>query len=188
MQSGLFDAAETIVLSRLSGTISAYNNSVLDYLSTYRSISPIGSANDLNSTLGERVYDALDAVQRNRHGIVKLSSDLLKLWSRRELNRALEDANLNHEIPRGTDVSHTVENLCPQVLPPQDRARVATDLEDKKIKLEEAIERQDLDSACSLVTEIIREARQHSGKRLSAKKAAEWVAVSEQLRKELNCN
>ncbi len=178
IRSGLFGAAETLKLSRLSAVIHLYNSRVERLLPVLKSVQ---EEEDASSTLVEKWRDEMHGVQDARQLVVSAGENLMKSWTLREVRAALAIAEPDSREDPDPMVEKLVEDALPKITPAGYKAGLHEKLEHAK----EAALGGDQEAAHRVLDEAIAEAQRMSGDVISTKDAQEFIASVNDAKKSL---
>lgn len=178
IRSGLFGAAETFTLSRLSSVIHLYNGRVERLLPVLKSI---GKEGDAPNSLVEEWRSEIHGVQDARQLIVTAGENLMKLWTFAEIRAALDVTEPNSRDDADPRVEQIVENALPKITPAGYKAGLYDRLEHAK----QAASESDHEAAGRFLDEAITEAQSMSGTVIRDEDAQQFIGTVDKARESL---
>jgi hypothetical protein len=202
IRSGLFGAHDTAHLSKLVGSIRAYNESVVRFLPVARSFTSFDRENLSNLgeaagalAAGQLIHTPQDLarvevarnmiyeIQDARETVVEVSKRLLSMWSIEELRVASDAAS------RGQEANPDIAQLVAEIQEESFKISPGGYKGALYAKLEEAKEAAttDRNSACASLEELVEEARVLSNKKITPEEAERFISEVHAARKDLGC-
>lgn len=182
VKSGLFGVEETLILSRLSAISHVYNDSVQSLMPVLKIVGHM-EENEVGTKHIEELRGALHNVQGKREEVVNGGEKLLKLWTLREVRKALAVGKIGSRENPDARVVQLIDDHLPKMTPPSYKATLYAKLEEARI----ADELNDDTAVCALLDEIIEEANALSGDKIDADDADEVIAAVEEAKEERDC-
>jgi hypothetical protein len=181
MRSGLFGASETFALSRTAALIQLYNSKNQRLLETYSALETRSSEGEVDDATVEHLRGQIYAVQDDVQQIVTGCENIMKSWSFKQLNEAL-NAGTEHDRE---DIDPKVELLIEQfqlrVTPPGYKAGVYT----KLWEIEDNIKAGNQGATHTLIDDLIKEINDIPKTRITPEEEQALIKTANDLREEL---
>lgn len=177
IRSGLFDAAETLAMSRQAAIVHIYNDRAQRCMQLLRS--PTGDVDD--DQRAKDLHDAIDGVQEAREKMVDAGRRLLSLWTVNEFKEA--SARTEGDRKEDPKVVRIIEQHLPKLSPVSYKAGIQAKLDEAK----EAVEAKDFEAARDLLDDIVEEVRELAQNKIKAEDAERLIEEAQRLMEEWDC-
>ena len=187
IRSGLFGANDTALLSRLVGSIRAYNDSVSSFVTFAKSVPSmdrIKTATGWDVQQRDTLRNMIYTIQENRENVVDVSKRLLSTWPFEELSVAIAAADSGHEAdPNVAQLIAGIQEENFKISPGGHKAALYA-------KLEEAKEtaKRDAAAACASLTDLATEAQALADKKITPEEAERLISEVQATKWGLGCD